>query len=1408
MADEQTVEGETGDRTQWGWPKRIGVGLGALFGLLLLVLIGAYFWADSDSGKRFVINQIEGFELENGMTFEVGAIEGSIHNKMRIRDFAIRDTKGVFLSAAEVAVDWRPLAFISSHIDIRSLNIPSARLFRLPELKETPETNDPLLPDLDIDIGTFELGRLNIDPPVTGQRHVVSFAGNVHIADRRAVVNANGSALAAANVAGGDKFTIKLDATPEENRLDVALNLNAPENGLIAGLSGIAKPMQLAINGEGDWAKWDGKFSGTSGGEMLSDVNLTARNGTFAATGEMRPGLLLAGSAQNLFEPVTTIDFKTTGEERRFKLDGSISSDNFVLETNGLVDLGNSMMRDLAVEFRLLKPSTLAENLNGAGIVAEATLNGEFASPHLTYGLNAARIGFDETTIIGLRANGSAKMDEEGWLIPLEARARQIGGLNAAAGQLLTNVRLNGDLAYADGRILSDNIRIRSDRINATAIVLADMNEGIYTGALKGRVNDYRIDSVGVFNLQTDVDLESGRDGSFRLAGRVQARSSRIFNDGVRDFLGGNSLIVADVSYGSDGVARVDNLNVAAPAFRLTNGSGSYTADGGIDFTARGVSDQYGPLGVDVSGSIARPVARIAAARPGFGVGLRNVVATVRGSGNGYAVIADGESDYGALDANVDILAGSGPLTIAVNEGTSFAGVGLTGRIRQTSSGPFAGQLAANGSGVNGSVELSSFNGMQRALVDATAHDATLPGPANLAIGRAIIDAEIILYDSPYVVADVQLANMHMNQLEIASARTKIDYRDGQGTAKLMAEGRNGFPFRIAANSVLQPDLWRVALDGRANGINFKTRNPAQIIPGSEGYTLRPTTIDLSQGSIQLAGDYGEGMNIQSRLENVDLALINPIVPGLGLGGQATGSLDFAQSSPSSFPLADARLKINDFTRTSLAARSQPVDIHLVGRLLADGGNARAIIRRRGAAIGRMHINLRPLSPEAGPWTTRLLAAPLSGGLRYNGPADTLFSLAALPDQSLKGAIGVAADFSGRVQRPQLTGVVRANKLVYENQQYGTRLTNMKVSGRFTNDRLEVETLTANAGDGTVSGSGFVSLSSAEGFPVQLALDLDNAQLATGSDLATAATGQLRVINSLSQPATISGRLSLPETRYQIVYEGSAKVAKLTGIRRKPPTGRQRITGDAQPISGVPQDWRLDIDLVADNKIFVSGMGLNSEWAADLHIGGTTGNPQIEGAVNLIRGDLDFAGRSFELEEGRLRFYGGALTNPTILLVATGEADDVTVNVNVSGTGENPDIAFSSTPSLPQDEIMSRILFGNSIGELSTIQAVQLAASLNSLSSGGGGLNPLGVLQQSSGIDRLRILDSDEETGRGTSLAAGQYISNDVYVEIITDARGHTATQIEISLTKALSVLSEVGSFGGSSANLRYRKDY
>ena len=100
-------------------------------------------------------------------------------------------------------------------------------------------------------------------------------------------------------------------------------------------------------------------------------------------------------------------------------------------------------------------------------------------------------------------------------------------------------------------------------------------------------------------------------------------------------------------------------------------------------------------------------------------------------------------------------------------------------------------------------------------------------------------------------------------ELDINAARAKVNYQGGNGQAQLYAEGRNGVPFRIGANADLRPDLWRVALDGRANGIDFKTRNPARIIPGKGSYQLQPVTVLLSSGSLQLAGRYGDGLKIQ-----------------------------------------------------------------------------------------------------------------------------------------------------------------------------------------------------------------------------------------------------------------------------------------------------------------------------------------------------------------------------------------------------------------------------------------------------------------------------------------------------------------------------------------------------------------
>jgi translocation and assembly module TamB len=1373
----------------------------------VVLLLGALILGvNTQPGRDLLVKQINKYTMASGLNFQVGRIEGSLYGAMVLRDVRVRDPKGVFASANELAVDWRPFSYLHSQIDIRSLTSPEVRILRLPELKQTPsDPNAPLLPDINLDIGRLDIARIDVAPAVSGQRHIASLRGSAHLADGRAQINANAATIAARGVAGGDRVTLKLDAVPAQNKLDIDMRLDAPAKGLVVGLAGLDRPVTFAVGGKGSWKDWRGRAVGTLGGRQLADLRLIAQDGRFQLRGPTYPGVYMEGPVERLASPQLNVEADAVLADRKVNGTYKFRSNALSVEAKGLIDLGQNRFGNFNIDALLLTPGAIAPNLNGRDVRAALALNGAFATPVVDYKIRAARLGFGETVVEQLYAEGRARVDADRILVPVRARAARVLGLNAAAGGLVTNLSIAGDLAISGDQILSDNLRLRSDRVDATAIIAADMSEGRYTGALKGRINDYEINGVGIVNLKTDAELFAAPGGGWGIRGQVAAETKRITNEAARDFLGGNAVASARVALNPSGIITFDNVRLRAPQFRVTSGSGRYDPRGPLLVNANAESTQYGPITARVSGTLTAPEVLLRMPRPGLGVGLVDLEAHVRGRGNAYAITATGGSKYGPFDADVVVQTG-GALMVDIEQ-AHFAGMAIAGRIQQTAAGPFAGRVTFEGSGIVGSAELANQAGVQRADLQARALNAAIPGMDQFAIGRALISANVVLTGTPQIVADAQIANLRSGQFVLQTARAKINYQGGSGTAQLVANGSSGVPFQIAANAQLSPQQWLVALQGQGSGIRFRTATPARIAVG-EGYRLLPTRIDFDQGTLRLAGSYGDGMAVQARLDRLDLSVVNGFVPGFGLGGTATGSLDFAQTNSNAFPSADARLRIDEFTRSSLASVSTPVDIDFVGKLLPDGGDARAIIKRGTTTIGRLVATMRPAGPGAGGWMERMMAAPLSGGVRYNGPAAVPFSLAGLANQQLAGALGLAADFSGQVNAPQLTGVVRADDLTYTNETYGTRLTNMKIDGRFSNDALILNSMTARAGDGTVTAQGRVGLSAASGYPMELTADLRDAQLARSEALGATATGRLTVTKN-AQVSRIEGNLTIPEARYQIIRQGAAEVPELTGIRRR----SQLVANDnrnqqAQP-SQAAGTFDLNIRVRADNRLFVSGMGLESEWSARINVGGTSAAPQVRGQLEIVRGTYSFASRRFEVERGVITFQGNQLTNPTIDLAASTTAEGITATLNVSGTAQAPQIAFTSSPNLPQEEVLARLFFGTNVTNLSATEAIQLAAAVNSLrGSGGGGLNPLGTLKSATGIDRLRILGADENSGRGTSLAAGKYITDDIYIEIITDARGFTATQLEIALTRALSLLSQTGSFGGSSVSLRYSRDY
>src|SRR3546814_17391585 len=114
---------------------------------------------------------------------------------------------------------------------------------------------------------------------------------------------------------------------------------------------------------------------------------------------------------------------------------------------------------------------------------------------------------------------------------------------------------------------------------------------------------------------------------------------------------------------------------------------------------------------------------------------------------------------------------------------------------------------------------------------------------------------------------------------------------------------------------------------------------------------------------------------------------------------------------------------------------------------------------------------------------------------------------------------------------------------------------------------------------------------------------------------------------------------------------------------------------------------------------------------------------------------------------------------------------------------------------------MSRLLFGTSITNLSAPEALQLAAAVAALQDGGSGINPINALRRAVGLDRLRILPADPQTGQGTSVAAGKYITRRLFAEIITDGQGYSAPQVEFQVTGWLSLMSGISRRGRQGAN-------
>ena len=609
-----------------------------------------------------------------------------------------------------------------------------------------------------------------------------------------------------------------------------------------------------------------------------------------------------------------------------------------------------------------------------------------------------------------------------------------------------------------------------------------------------------------------------------------------------------------------------------------------------------------------------------------------------------------------------------------------------------------------------------------------------------------------------------------------------------------------------AAAGAYRLDL--AALQAEAQGETIRLANPARITYGADGgIDLGTLALAIGNGGrIQAAGRWGpERADLGVTIAALPLALAERFAPDLKPQGMITGEL--RATGPTAKPEIRARLNGTGLALGADWARGlPPVTLRAEGSMSGNATDARAEIAAGPAgtvtATARLPNGFGAEAPLAASLDGALNLAPLAGPFLAAGA------------NRVTGRLALALKAEGSLGTPRLGGRATLSGGDYRNPTFGVRLTDIGGTIIGEGTRLVIERLDAKTlGNGTIGIRGSVDAGAA-GFPADLVLTARNAR-PVASDLGTATIGaDITVRGPITGGGTIGGEVRIEQAELRVPEKLPASVPTLENVRQRGPLPPGVIppapppAAKAGPAAPAAPPLNLAVKVTA-RRVFIRGRGLEVEMGGAIDVGGTAAAPVPSGALQLVRGTLNILTRTLTFQRGTIGFNAGTFV-PQLDMAAQATASATTITVAVTGPANAPKIDFTSSPELPQDEVLAQLLFGRATSSLSPFEIAQIAAAVAQLTGiGGSGGGPLDKVRNALGLDRLGVSGAQGNT-TGATVEAGRYVAPGVFLGVRQGTNGgQTGVGVQVEITPRIKVEGQTATGpAGDRIGLSYELEY
>jgi translocation and assembly module TamB len=691
-----------------------------------------------------------------------------------------------------------------------------------------------------------------------------------------------------------------------------------------------------------------------------------------------------------------------------------------------------------------------------------------------------------------------------------------------------------------------------------------------------------------------------------------------------------------------------------------------------------------------------------------------------------------------------------------------------------------------------------------------------MAGGAPLTVQSLSLDADLTdAFGAPGGKANLRLAEAAMDTLSVKSATFTADGAATAMRVALQATGEQEKPFALNSGGELamRGGTQRLRLDsleGNYGEIDVKLNAPATLARGPGGFELAGLDATIGKGHLTGNGKLGgRQSDLTLQLADLPLDIVTAFAPAVNVAGSA--SADLRVSGPPSAPTANAEIRLAD-VREGGTKVGEAVGMDGTVTLALAGGRGDLTAKLGGPK--ELDFDAQLTAPVAFRLQPFALSAkddaPMSGRVKGHLDLGLVPRIFDLYGDALGGRLDADMTVAGTPAVPRIAGNASLTNGEYESAEGGTLLRNIEAQVDGDTDRVVLRSLTATDGDkGKLTANASARFGGA-GAVYEGAIDLQHFTAVRRNDATAVATGKLQ-LEDAATGARVAGDVTIEQAELRIPERLPPTIVKIAVEEVNAPPDRAamleaRAAAEEAARPGPP--IALDVTARIPGRAFLRGRGIDTEWRGKLNVKGTVSKPDITGKLEVVRGGMDLIGKSFDVNSGTVTFIGGGAIDPDLDFTATGEAGDVTAHIHVTGTASAPKLELSSDSGLPQDEVMSRILFGKGTGGLSPLQAAQLAQSASGLLGLGGGGGFLDKLRGGTGLDVLTVESTGTEAG-DSAVEAGKYISDDVFLKVESGLTpGTRKVGVEVRVLPQISVEGDVGGEGDGELGVNWRYDY